>query len=299
MTNGAAEGRVAKPGAIPAGSGRKPREEGIGAASVTGRRDHSSPEAERLMEEIVGRGNMMSAYSRVMANKGASGVDAMPVTALMDYLRREWERIKEEPLTGRYVPQPVRKVEIPKPGGGVRMLGITTVLDRLTQQAVHQVLSKRFEPEFSEHSYGFRPGRSARQAVKAARSCVAEGRRWVVDLDLEKFFDRVNHDILMSRVKRRVKDGRVLGLIDGYLKAGMFEGGITTARKEGTPQGGPLSPLLSNILLDEQDKELEARGHAFRRYADDRNIYVASRKSGERVMASISEFLFSRLKLTV
>jgi RNA-directed DNA polymerase len=299
MTNGAAESRAEMPGATPAGSGRKPREEGVSAASVTGRMDHSGREAERLMEEIVSRGNMMSAYSRVMANKGAAGVDGMPVSSLLEYLHREWEHIKEELLAGRYVPQPVRKVEIPKPGGGLRMLGIPTVLDRLIQQAVHQVLSKRFEPEFSEHSYGFRPGRSARQAVSAARSYVAAGRRWVVDLDLEKFFDRVNHDILMSRVKRRVKDGRVLGLIAGYLKAGMFEGGITSVRREGTPQGGPLSPLLSNILLDELDKELEARGHAFCRYADDCNIYVASRKSGERVMASVIGFLSSRLKLTV
>ncbi len=287
------------PGAIPAGSGRKPREEGCGAASVTGRKDHSMPEAERLMEEIVSRGNMMDAYSRVVANKGAAGVDGMPVTALMDYLRREWDRIKEELLAGVYAPQPVRKVEIPKPGGGIRLLGIPTVLDRLIQQAVHQVLNRCFDPEFSEHSYGFRPGRSAQQAVKAARSYVAEGRRWVVDLDLEKFFDRVNHDILMSRVKRKVKDPRVLRLIDGYLKAGIFEGGAATARSEGTPQGGPLSPLLSNILLDELDKELEARGHSFCRYADDCNIYVASRASGERVMASISEFLSRRLKLTV
>lgn len=287
------------PGAIPAGSGRKPREEGCGAASVTGRKDHSMPEAERLMEEIVSRGNMMGAYSRVVANKGAAGVDGMPVTGLMDYLRREWERIKEELLAGVYAPQPVRKVEIPKPGGGSRMLGIPTVLDRLIQQAVHQVLSPCFDPDFSEHSYGFRPGRSAQQAVKAARSYVAEGCRWVVDLDLEKFFDRVNHDILMSRVKRKVKDQRVLRLIDGYLKAGMFEGGVATARSEGTPQGGPLSPLLSNILLDELDKELEERGHSFCRYADDCNIYVASRASGERVMASISEFLSGRLKLTV
>jgi len=299
MTKGAAEGRAVMPGAIPAGSGRKPREEGCGAASVTGRKDHSMPEAERLMEEIVSRGNMMRAYSRVVANKGAAGIDRMPVSALMDYLRREWDRIKEELVAGVYIPQPVRKVEIPKPGGGVRMLGIPTALDRLIRQAVHQVLSPRFDPDFSERSYGFRPGRSAQQAVHAARKYVAEGRRWVVDLDLEKFFDRVNHDILMSRVRRKVKDVRVLRLIDGYLKAGMFEGGGASARKEGTPQGGPLSPLLSNILLDELDKKLETRGHAFCRYADDCNIYVASRASGERVMASISGFLSGRLKLTV
>ena len=251
------------------------------------------------MEVVVSRGNMMSAYSRVVANKGAAGIDGMPVGALMDHLRKEWDRIKEELLAGVYTPQPVRKVEIEKPGGGTRMLGIPTVLDRLIQQAVHQVLSPVFDPGFSDHSYGFRPGKSAQQAVKAARQHVAGGRRWVVDMDLEKFFDRVNHDILMSLVKRKVRDRRVLSLIDRYLKAGMFEGGLVTARKEGTPQGGPLSPLLSNVLLDELDKELEARGHSFCRYADDSNIYVASRASGERVMASVARFLSERLKLTV
>ena len=223
----------------------------------------------------------------------------MPVSSLKEYLQKEWVRIKEELLAGEYTPQPVRKVEIAKPGGGTRMLGIPTVLDRLIQQAVHQVLSPMFDPEFSDHSYGFRPGRSAHQAVQAARAYVAGGRRWVVDMDLEKFFDRVNHDILMSVVKRKIKDRRVLSLIDRYLKAGMFEGGVVSARREGTPQGGPLSPLLSNILLDELDKELEARGHAFCRYADDCNIYVASRVSGERVMASLSRYLSARLKLTV
>jgi len=257
------------------------------------------PEADRLMEEIVSRGNMMAAYSRVKANKGAAGVDKMPVSAMMDYLRKEWDRIKEELLEGAYLPQPVLKVEIPKPGGGTRMLGIPTVLDRLIQQAVHQVLSPMFDQDFSDHSYGYRPGRSAQQAVQAARRHVVSGRRWVVDLDLEKFFDRVNHDVLMSLVKRKVKDRRVLSLIDRYLKAGMFEGGLVSVRQEGTPQGGPLSPLLSNILLDELDKELEVRGHTFCRYADDSNIYVASRMSGERVMASVSRFLAERLKLTV
>ena len=299
MTNGEAEDRAGMPGASPEGSGRNPREQGQGAASVSGRRVHSEPEGERLMEAVVSRGNMMSAYSRVESNKGAAGYDGMPVSALMDYLREEWERIKEELLSGQYMPQPVRKVEIEKPGGGTRMLGIPTVLDRLIQQAVHQVLSPVFEPGFSEHSYGFRPGKSAQQAVKAARQYVANGKRWVVDIDLEKFFDRVNHDILMSLVKRKVKDTRILSLIDRYLKVGMFAGGIVSARKEGTPQGGPLSPLLSNILLDELDKELEARGHAFCRYADDSNIYVASRTSGERVMASLSRYLTERLKLTV
>jgi len=287
------------PGANPDWSGRKPKGAGVGVASVTGRTDNLTFEAERLMEVIVSRGNMMAAHSRVVANKGSPGVDEMPVTALKGYLQGEWPRIKEELLTGKYRPQPVRKVEIPKPGGGTRMLGIPTVLDRLIQQAVHQVLSPKFDPDFSESSYGFRPGRSAHQAVLAARRFVISGRRWVVDMDLEKFFDRVNHDILMSLVRRKVKDRRVLKLIDSYLKAGMLAGGIISPRQEGTPQGGPLSPLLSNILLDELDKELEKRGHAFCRYADDCNIYVATKASGERVMTSITRYLSERLKLTV
>lgn len=300
MTTGAAEGRAEMPGASPEGSGRKPREYGRCAANVTGRRATHWPEAATgLMEKIVSRGNMMAAYTRVMRNKGAPGVDDMPVTALKGYLQEEWPRIREELLAGRYHPQPVRKVEIPKPGGGTRMLGIPTVLDRLIQQAVHQVLSPLFDSGFSESSYGFRPGRSAHQAVKAAQKHVASGLRWVVDLDLEKFFDRVHHDTLMSLVKRKVGDREALSLIDSYLKAGILEGGVTSPRVEGTPQGGPLSPLLSNILLDELDKELEGRGHKFCRYADDANIYVATRRSGERVMASISQYLSERLKLTV
>jgi group II intron reverse transcriptase/maturase len=251
------------------------------------------------MEEIVSRGNMMAAYSRVVSNKGAPGVDDMPVTALKGYLQKEWPRIREELLAGTYRPQPVRKVDIPKPGGGTRMLGIPTVLDRLIQQAAHQVLSPLFDPGFSKSSYGFRPGRSAHQAVKAARQHVENGLRWVVDIDLEKFFDRVHHDTLMSLVKRKVADRAVLSLMDSYLKAGILEGGVTTARVEGTPQGGPISPLLSNILLDELDKELERRGHKFCRYADDANIYVATRRSGERVMASLTTYLSERLRLTV
>ncbi len=287
-------------GAIPECSGRKPRVAGNGAANVTGRKATRWPEAATgLMEKIVSRDNMMAAYSRVVGNKGAPGVDAMPVTALKGYLHEEWPRIKEELLTGTYHPQPVRKVEIPKPGGGTRMLGIPTVLDRLIQQAMQQVLNPLFDPGFSISSYGFRPGRSAHQAVKAAQKHVASGLRWVVDIDLEKFFDRVHHDTLMSLVKRKVGDRLVLSLVDSYLKAGILEGGVTTARVEGTPQGGPLSPLLSNILLDELDKELEGRGHSFCRYADDCNIYVATRTSGERVMASITGYLSERLKLTV
>lgn len=312
MTVGAAEDRAEMPGASPEGSGRKPRKYGIGAANVTGMKALDYPEAatglraeERfspqagLMEKIVSRGNMMAAYSRVVSNKGAPGIDDMPVTALKGYLQKEWPRIREELLAGVYRPQPVRKVEIPKPGGGTRMLGIPTVLDRLIQQTVHQVLSPLFDPGFSESSYGFRRGRSAHQAVKAARKYVESGLRWVVDIDLEKFFDRVHHDTLMSLVKRKVGDRLVLSLIDSYLKAGILEGGLTSPRVEGTPQGGPLSPLLSNILLDELDKELERRDHKFCRYADDANIYVATRRSGERVMVSINQYLSERLKLTV
>jgi group II intron reverse transcriptase/maturase len=300
MTTGAAEDRVEMLGAIPEGRGRKPRVAWSGAANVTGRKATHWPEAATgLMEKIVSRGNMMAAYSRVVSNKGAPGVDEMPVTALKGYLQEEWPRIKEELLAGVYHPQPVRKVEIPKPGGGTRMLGIPTVLDRLIQQAVQQVLSPLFDPGFSESSYGFRPRRSAHQAVKAAQKHVSCDLRWVVDIDLEKFFDRVHHDTLMSLVKRKVGDKQVLFLIDSYLKAGILEGGLATTRLEGTPQGGPLSPLLSNILLDELDKELEGRGHSFCRYADDCNIYVATRTSGERVMASITSYLSERLKLTV
>ena len=300
MTTGAAEGRVETSAASPEGGGRKPRVAGSGAANVTGRRITHWPEAATgLMEKMVSRGNMMAAYSRVVSNKGAAGVDGMPVTALKGYLQTEWPRIKEELLAGKYGPQLVRKVEIPKPGGGTRMLGIPTALDRLIQQAMHQVLSPLFDPDFSMSSYGFRPGKSAQQAVKVALKHVESGLRWVVDLDLEKFFDRVHHDTLMSLVKRKVGDREVLSLIDSYLKAGMLDGGLATARTEGTPQGGPLSPLLSNILLDELDKELERRGHKFCRYADDANIYVASRTSGERVKNSITGYLSERLKLVV
>jgi RNA-directed DNA polymerase len=286
--------------ARPEGSGRKPREQGMGALPTTARLTPSDPEAElRLMEKIVSRENMMAAYHRVMVNKGAAGIDRMTVEQLQPYLKDHWPRIGEELLEDRYRPQPVRGVEIPKPGGGMRQLGIPTVIDRLIQQAMHQVLRPLFDPGFSEASYGFRPGRSAHDAVIAARAHMADGRRFVVDFDLEKFFDRVNHDVLMARVARRVEDKRVLRLIRRYLQAGLMTGGLTTARTEGTPQGGPLSPLLSNILLDDLDKELERRGHAFCRYADDCNIYVRTRRAGERVMASITRFLADRLRLKV
>jgi RNA-directed DNA polymerase len=251
------------------------------------------------MEAILGRENMMAALRRVVANKGAAGADGMPVEELRAYLVANWPRIKEDLLAGRYRPAPVRGVEIPKPGGGKRLLGIPTVLDRLIQQAMHQVLMPLFDPGFSGSSFGFRPGRSAQQAVLTARSHMAAGRRWVVDIDLEKFFDRVNHDVLMARVARQVADKRVLRLIRRYLQAGLLLDGLATARREGTPQGGPLSPLLSNILLDDLDKELERRGHAFCRYADDCNIYVRSRRAGERLMASLTRFLSERLRLAV
>jgi len=253
----------------------------------------------QLMEAVVERGNMQAAWKRVKGKKGSAGVDGMSVDALLPYLREHWLRIKEELLAGRYAPSPVRLVEIPKPGGGLRPLGIPTVLDRLIQQALHQVLQPLFDSDFSESSYGFRPGRSAWQAVSQAREYVAGGRRWVVDLDLEKFFDRVNHDLVMARVARKVKDQRVLRLIRRYLQAGVMAGGLMSPRAEGTPQGGPLSPLLSNILLDDLDRELARRGHAFCRYADDCNVYVRTRRAGERVMASLSRFLAVKLKLKV
>ena len=300
MTKGDAERRAEKLETHPEGSRRNWREEGLGASRVTARREPSGPEAEQLMEAVVERENMWLALKQVERNSGAAGVDKMTVAQLRAYLREHWLRIKEELLAGKYQPQPVRKVEIPKPGGqGMRMLGIPTVIDRLIQQALHQVLSPLFEASFSESSYGFRRQRSAQQAVLKAREYVREGRRWVVDIDLEKFFDRVNHDILMSRLARRIKDKRVLRLIRRYLQAGMMSDGLTTARREGTPQGGPLSPLLSNILLDELDKELERRGHKFCRYADDCNIYVQSRSAGERVMKSVTRFLERRLRLKV
>lgn len=294
------EVRVEMPGVPSEGSGRNPREAGADALRATARTESSESKAYELMEAVVDRENMAAALKRVKANKGAAGVDTMTVDELGPHLRTQWSRIKDALLEGRYQPRPVRKVEIPKPGGkGMRHLGIPTVVDRLIQHALHQVMQPLFDPGFSESSYGFRPGRSAHDAVQQAQAHVSEGRRWVVDLDLEKFFDRVNHDILMSRVARRVKDKRVLRLIRGYLQAGILEDGLVSQRTEGTPQGGPLSPLLSNILLDDLDKELEKRGHAFCRYADDCNIYVHSRRAGERVLASTTRFLHERPKLRV
>jgi RNA-directed DNA polymerase len=267
--------------------------------SLTARGDKAEDEAPLLIEEVLRRENVLQAYKRVVANEGAPGVDGMTVDELMGYCREHWPRIRDEIRSGRYQPQPVLKVEIKKPEGGKRMLGIPTVLDRMIQQALLQVLTPLFDPTFSQWSFGFRPGRSARGAVSWSRIHMAAGYQWVVDLDLEKFFDRVNHDILMSRVARRVKDKQVLRLIRRYLQAGLMEGGVVSPRSEGTPQGGPLSPLLSNVLLDELDKELEKRGHRFCRYADDCNVYVKSQRAGERVMASLETFLWERLRLKV
>lgn len=288
------------PPTTPKGRGRNPREQGRGASKLTESKDTFSSGRQGLMEAVVERENMTAALKRVRRNKGAPGTDGMTVDDLVPFLREQWPRIKDELLEGRYRPQPVLGVEIPKPGGkGMRQLGIPTALDRLIQQAMHQVLSPIFDPDFSESSFGFRPGRGAHQAVKQAREHVAKGRRFVVDMDLEKFFDRVNHDVLMARVARKVEDRRMRRLIRRYLQAGIMKKGLVSARGEGTPQGGPLSPLLSNILLDDLDKELERRGHAFCRYADDCNIYVRSLRAGKRVMASITRFLSKRLKLRV
>jgi RNA-directed DNA polymerase len=255
---------------------------------------------ERLMEEVCEPRNGKQALHRVKANKGSPGVDGMTVDELPEYLQQHGPEIGEQLLNGTYQPQPVLRVEIPKPdGSGMRKLGIPTAVDRYVQQAVLQVLQKRWDPTFSEHSYGFRPGRSARQAVHQAQQYIAEGHRWLVDLDLEKFFDRVNHDRLMSAVAKRVADKRMLKLIRAFLEAGVMEGGLVSPVDEGTPQGGPLSPLLSNLVLDELDRELERRGHHFARYADDCNIYVGSERAGPRVMESITHFITNRLKLKV
>jgi len=251
------------------------------------------------MKEVCERENLVRAWQRVRGNKGAPGVDGMTIVDAASYLREHWPDIRSQLLSGTYRPQPVRRVEIPKPDGGVRKLGVPCVVDRLIQQALLQVLQKRWDPTFSEHSYGFRPGRSAHQAVAQTQAYVTEGYSVVVDLDLEKFFDRVNHDALMARVAARVDDKRVLKLIRAFLNAGVMEDGLVRPVDEGTPQGGPLSPLLSNLVLDDLDKELTRRGLRFCRYADDCNIYVRSRRAGERVMASVSRFLTNKLKLKV
>jgi RNA-directed DNA polymerase len=260
--------------------------------------EHESPAStNRMMEEICEWKNLKEAMWRVKANKGSAGIDGMTVDELPDYAALLV--VREQLLSGTYAPQPVKRVEIPKPEGGVRKLGIPTALDRFVQQAVMQVLQRQWDPTFSDSSYGFRPGRSTHQAVAQAQKYIGAGYGWVVDLDLEKFFDRVNHDKLMGQVARRVGDKRLLTLIRAFLNAGVMENGLVSPSVEGTPQGGPLSPLLSNLVLDELDRELERRGHRFVRYADDSNIYVRSERAGQRVMDSITQFITKRLKLKV
>jgi RNA-directed DNA polymerase len=282
------------------GKGEAPTLIPPGAESSAAKRRTESPAIiASSMEEICERENCKQALKRVKANKGSPGVDGMTVQQLPGFLQQHWPVIREQLLSGTYKPQPVKRVEIPKPDGGVRKLGIPTVLDRFVQQAVLQVLQRRWDRTFSEHSYGFRPGRSAHQAVEAAQQYIAAGYRWVVDLDLEKFFDRVGHDKLMARIAERESDKRLLKLIRTFLRAGVMENGLVSPVDEGTPQGGPLSPLLSNLVLDEFDRELERRGHRFARYADDSNIYVRSRRAGERVMRSLTHFIHTQLKLKV
>ena len=282
------------------GRSEAPKARREGTESLTANGETESPAGTRqLMEEVCERENLKQALRRVKSNKGSPGIDGMTVAELPGYLKQHWPAIREQVLSGTYQPQPVKRVEIAKPDGGVRKLGIPTVLDRFIQQAVMQVLQSKWDRTFSEHSHGFRPQRSAHQAVTKAQRYIAAGHRWVVDLDLEKFFDRVNHDRLMAAVARRVNDKRMLKLIRAFLESGVMENGLVSPVDEGTPQGGPLSPLLSNLVLDELDRELERRQHRFVRYADDCNIYVASERAGKRVMQSVTSFIQRRLKLKV
>jgi len=283
-----------------AGGSEAPLGEREGAEAPRVRRETEDPAGnQRVMEEVCERENRREAMKRVRANQGSPGIDGMTVDELPEYLGQHWPAIREQLLSGTYEPKPVKRVEIPKPDGGVRKLGIPTVLDRFVQQAVQQVLQKQWDPTFSEHSYGFRPERSAHQAVAQAQQYIAAGYGWCVDFDLEKFFDRVNHDKLMGAVAKRVGDKRLLKLIRAFLNAGVMENGLVSPSVEGTPQGGPLSPLLSNLVLDELDRELERRGHRFVRYADDSNIYVRSERAGQRVMESVKRFITEKLKLKV
>ena len=271
-----------------------------GTEPPTAKRTTDRPATEdQLMEEVCDRSNLEKAWKRVRRNKGGPGVDGLTIDDTATYLREHWPTIRAQLLTGTYTPQPVKRVDVPKPDGGVRRLGVPCVVDRLIQQALLQVLQGQWDPTFSEHSYGFRPGRSAHQAVAQAQAFVADGYDVVVDIDLEKFFDRVNQDRLMARVAERVSDKRVLTLIRALLRAGVLEDGMVRPTEEGTPQGGPLSPLLSNLVLDELDQELERRGHRFCRYADDCNIYVRSHRAGDRVMSSVCRFVTTQLRLKV
>ena len=283
---------------VPTGEARQAGREDIELLAA-GSEPERPANTSRIMEEVCDRATLKEALRQVRSNKGSAGVDGLTVDQLGDYLRQHWPAIREQLLNGTYEPKPVRRVQIPKPDGGVRKLGIPTVLDRFIQQAVMQVLQRRWNPTFSRHSYGFRPRRSAHQAVVQAQHYIAQGYGWVIDLDLEKFFDRVNHDKLMGQIAKRVEDKRLLKLIRAFLNAGVMENGLISPSVEGTPQGGPLSPLLSNIVLDELDQELERRGHRFVRYADDCNIYVRSERAGQRVMESITRFITQKLKLKV
>jgi RNA-directed DNA polymerase len=274
---------------------RQGRETAVGQMEAAGSAQHEA----RLWETIFSRDNLLAALARVQANKGVPGLDGMTVEELPDHLRVHWQGIRARLEQETYRPSPVKRVEIPKPGGGTRLLGIPTVLDRFIQQAIAQVLGPAFEPTFSDHSYGFRPGRSAQQAVEAAREHIEAGYQWVVDIDLERFFDTVNHDRLMARMKRTVQDKRALRLVNAYLKAGVMAEGLFVETEEGTPQGSPLSPLLSNIVLTELDRKLEERGHRFVRYADDCNIYVKSERAAQRVMTSTQVFVEQRMRLKV
>lgn len=281
-------------------TGRNPGESVVGVLGSPWIEGSSNPQAERLLERVVESGNMKQAWKQVKQNRGGKGIDGRTIADTKAFLKIQWPAIRQSILDENFQPKPVKRVEIPKPGGGMRKLGIPTVVDRLIQQAICQVLTPIFDPTFSEFSYGFRPGRSAHDAVRQVREYQASGKQWVVDMDLKQFFDEVNHDVLMARVGRKVKDKRLKRLIDAYLKSGVIAGtkGLEPTVK-GTPQGGPLSPLLSNILLDDLDRELEKRGHSFCRYCDDFNIYVATGRAGERVMGSITAFIEGTLKLKV
>lgn len=289
--------KLGEPGRNAGGRGEA-EPEAVRDEARTARHETESPGRDDLLAQALAKANMEAAWKRVKSNRGSAGADGLSIAETAEYLRAHWPRIRESLLDGSYRPVPVRRVQIPKPDGGVRELGIPTVTDRLIQQALLQVLQPRIDPTFSEHSYGFRPGRRAHDAVLDAQRYVQDGYRVVVDVDLEKFFDRVNHDILMERLARRIEDKAVLRLIRRYLVAGIMDGGVVMERYEGTPQGGPLSPLLANVLLDEVDRELERRGHRFVRYADDCNVYVRSQKAGERVLAGLTK-LYDRLHLKV